>query len=86
MEDGDRLKEHDTGGLYHGGWAFRRDASYRVRGYGPHNSGEDQEVARRRRPDHRHGELWHQQQRRPAGAARFAAPVVGIDSRQPDAL
>lgn len=47
MESGDRLTEHDTGGLYHGGWAFRKEAFYRVRGYGPHNNGEDQELAGR---------------------------------------
>jgi hypothetical protein len=47
LEHGDRLKECDTGGLYHGGWAFRREAFYRVRGYGPFNNGEDQELAGR---------------------------------------
>jgi hypothetical protein len=47
LEHGDGLKEHESGGLYHGGWAFRRDAFYRVRGYGPHNNGEDQELAGR---------------------------------------
>jgi len=47
LEHGDGLRECDTGGLYHGGWAFRRDAFYRVRGYGPHNNGEDQELADR---------------------------------------
>ena len=47
LEHGDSLKEHDTNGLYHGGWAFRKEAFYRVRGYGPHNNGEDQELAGR---------------------------------------
>jgi len=47
LEHGDGLRECDTGGLYHGGWAFRREAFYRVRGYGPHNNGEDQELADR---------------------------------------
>lgn len=47
LEHGDGLRECDTGGLYHGGWAFRRDAFHRVRGYGPHNNGEDQELADR---------------------------------------
>ena len=47
LEHGDGLKEYETGGLYHGGWAFRREAFYRVRGYGPHNNGEDQELAGR---------------------------------------
>jgi hypothetical protein len=47
MEHRDGLKEHDTGGLYHGGWALRREIFDRVRGYGPHNNGEDQELAGR---------------------------------------
>ncbi|WDI40525.1 glycosyltransferase [Bremerella sp. P1] len=47
LEHGDGLKEHDTAGLYHGGWAFRKTAFDRVRGYGPHNNGEDQELAGR---------------------------------------
>jgi hypothetical protein len=47
LEHQDGLREVDTGGLYHGGWAFRKDAFYRVRGYGPHNNGEDQELAGR---------------------------------------
>lgn len=47
LEHGDGLKEHDTNALYHGGWAFRKDAFYRVCGYGPHNNGEDQELAGR---------------------------------------
>jgi glycosyltransferase involved in cell wall biosynthesis len=49
LEHGDGLKEHESGGLYHGGWACRREAFYRVRGYGPHNNGEDQELAGRLR-------------------------------------
>jgi hypothetical protein len=47
LEDGDGLKEHDTEGLYHGGWAFRREAFYRVRGYDAYNAGEDVELAGR---------------------------------------
>jgi len=47
LEHGEGLKECETGGLYHGGWAFRREAFYRVQGYGPHNNGEDQELAAR---------------------------------------
>ena len=47
LEDGDALREADSEGLYHGGWAFRKEAFYRVRGYGPHNNGEDQELAGR---------------------------------------
>ena len=47
LEDGDGLREVESEGLYHGGWAFRKEAFYRVRGYGPHNNGEDQELAGR---------------------------------------
>lgn len=47
LEHGDGLKEHETGGLYHGGWALRRTAFYRVRGYAALNNGEDQELAGR---------------------------------------
>ena len=47
LAHGDGLKEHDTGGLYHGGWAFRREAFDAVRGYAALNNGEDQDLARR---------------------------------------
>jgi hypothetical protein len=47
LEDGEALREADSEGLYHGGWAFRKEAFYRVRGYEPHNNGEDQELAGR---------------------------------------
>ncbi len=47
MEEGDGLREADSEGLYHGGWAFRKETFYRVRGYGPHNNGENQELAGR---------------------------------------
>ena len=47
VEHNDGLREVDTGGLYHGGWAFRKSAFQKVIGYGPHNNGEDQELARR---------------------------------------
>lgn len=47
LEHGAGLKEHDTGGLYHGGWAIRRAAFDRVRGYAAMNNGEDQELAGR---------------------------------------
>ncbi|GIW85740.1 MAG: hypothetical protein KatS3mg108_0064 [Isosphaeraceae bacterium] len=47
LAHGDGLKEHDTGGLYHGGWALRREAFDRVRGYAALNNGEDQDLARR---------------------------------------
>ncbi len=47
IEEADKLKEHDTHGLFHGGWAFRREAFYRVRGYGAIDNGEDQELAGR---------------------------------------
>ena len=43
----EELREGETGGLYHGGWAFRKFAFYKVIGYGPHNNGEDQELAGR---------------------------------------
>lgn len=47
LAHGDGLKEHDTGGLYHGGWAFRRSAFDAVRGYAALNNGEDQDLAKR---------------------------------------
>lgn len=47
LEHNDGLREADTGGLYHGGWAFQKLAFQKVIGYGPHNNGEDQELARR---------------------------------------
>jgi glycosyltransferase involved in cell wall biosynthesis len=47
LEHGEGLKEHESGGLYHGGWALRREAFYRVRGYAAMNNGEDQELAGR---------------------------------------
>lgn len=43
----EELREGETGGLYHGGWAFRKSAFQKVIGYGPHNNGEDQELAGR---------------------------------------
>ncbi|MFQ3592162.1 MAG: glycosyltransferase [Gemmataceae bacterium] len=47
LAHGDGLKEHDTGGLYHGGWALRRSAFDAVRGYAALNNGEDQDLAKR---------------------------------------
>ena len=47
VEHNDGLREAETAGLYHGGWAFRKSSFYRVIGYGPHNNGEDQELAHR---------------------------------------
>ena len=47
VEHNDGLREADTAGLYHGGWAFRKSAFQKVIGYGPHNNGEDQELGRR---------------------------------------
>jgi glycosyltransferase involved in cell wall biosynthesis len=41
------LSQHLTGGLYHGGWAYRRDIFHRVGGYPAMNNGEDQALARR---------------------------------------
>ena len=44
-ETGSRqFRRHETGGLYHGGWAYRREVFWKVQGYGPHNNGEDQEM------------------------------------------
>ena len=47
VEHNDGLREAETAGLYHGGWAFRKSAFHKVIGYGPHNNGEDQELAGR---------------------------------------
>lgn len=44
-----KLKQHRTGGLFHGGWAYTRDAFDRAGGYPPMNNGEDQAFARRMR-------------------------------------
>jgi hypothetical protein len=41
------LRQHQTGGLFHGGWAYARDAFHRVGGYAAMNNGEDQDLARR---------------------------------------
>lgn len=49
VEDGPgRLREAKTGGLYQGGWAFRREIFEKVGGYRAHESnGEDQELGAR---------------------------------------
>jgi len=44
---GPSLVPHKTGGLYQGGWSFRRDLIEQTGGYRPHNNGEDQEIAAR---------------------------------------
>jgi len=41
------LAKHRTGGLFHGGWAYRRSVFERVGGYPAINNGEDQALARR---------------------------------------
>ncbi|NUQ66151.1 MAG: glycosyltransferase family 2 protein [Pirellulales bacterium] len=41
------LRQHETGGLFHGGWAYRREAFDRAGGYLAINNGEDQDLARR---------------------------------------
>jgi len=41
------LRQHATGGLFHGGWAYRREVFQRVGGYPAINNGEDQGLARR---------------------------------------
>ncbi len=41
------LRPHRTGGLFHSGWAYRRDAFERAGGYPAINNGEDRGLARR---------------------------------------
>ncbi|MGA2035938.1 MAG: hypothetical protein ABSG68_27125 [Thermoguttaceae bacterium] len=41
------LWQHRTGGLFHGGWAYRRELFERFGGYPAVNNGEDQALARR---------------------------------------
>jgi GT2 family glycosyltransferase len=41
------LRQHETGGLFHSGWAYRRDAFERSGGYPHMNNGEDQALAER---------------------------------------
>ena len=41
------LRQHETGGLFHGGWAYAREAFHRLGGYAAVNNGEDQDFARR---------------------------------------
>ena len=41
------LRQHRTGGLYHGGWAYRREVFDRCGGYPAMNNGEDQALAAR---------------------------------------
>jgi len=41
------LFQHETGGLFHGQWAYRREAFDRVGGYPAHDNGEDQKLAAR---------------------------------------
>ena len=42
-----KLKQHRTGGLFHGGWAYTRAAFTRAGGYPSIDNGEDQAFARR---------------------------------------
>ncbi len=42
-----KLRQHRTGGLFHGGWSYTREAFTRAGGYPPIDNGEDQEFARR---------------------------------------
>ena len=42
-----KLRQHRTGGLFHGGWAYRRAVFERAGGYPAMNNGEDQAFARR---------------------------------------
>jgi hypothetical protein len=41
------LRQHQTGGLFHGGWAYRREAFWQIAGYPDMDNGEDQALARR---------------------------------------
>ena len=41
------LRQHRTGGLFHSGWAYRRDVLDRAGGYPPINNGEDRGLASR---------------------------------------
>jgi hypothetical protein len=41
------LTQHQTGGLFHGGWAYARKVFQQVGGYPAQNNGEDQALARR---------------------------------------
>jgi hypothetical protein len=41
------LRQHQTGGLFHGGWAYRRTLFQAAGGYPAMNNGEDQALARR---------------------------------------
>jgi glycosyltransferase involved in cell wall biosynthesis len=41
------LRQHRTGGLFHGGWAYTREVFQQVGGYPAMNNGEDQGFARR---------------------------------------
>jgi hypothetical protein len=41
------LRRHQTGGLFHSGWAYRRDVFERSGGYPPMNNGEDRGLAQR---------------------------------------
>jgi hypothetical protein len=51
------LRQHKTGGLFHGGWAYTRDAFRRAGGYPPIDNGEDQAFAERlRRAGIRHAD------------------------------
>jgi hypothetical protein len=41
------LQQHQTGGLFHGGWAYQRELFRRAGGYPAINNGEDQALAQR---------------------------------------
>lgn len=47
LEENGVLVPHETGGLYHGGWAYTRRAFEAIGGYAAMNSGEDQDLAAR---------------------------------------
>jgi glycosyltransferase involved in cell wall biosynthesis len=41
------LSQHETGGMFHGGWAYTREVFDQIGGYPARNNGEDQALARR---------------------------------------
>ncbi len=47
VQENGTLRQHETGGLFHGGWAYRRDVFDQVGGYPAIDNGEDRGLARR---------------------------------------
>ncbi len=67
------FRQHATGGLFHGGWSYRRDLFHRVGGYPGKNNGEDQALARRM-------EALAARQIDPLADGRMPFYVYGLDS------